>query len=444
VSATRDGDGDREDLARLRAEWLRFRANLFDPESGLPTLSSALDGLRRQLEEGHALAVFALSLGAGKQTEELWGWQTYDQTVRDLVGEIKANRGQGAVPDGLLCLPAIRSDEAFLFVTASNGSGVAMSAEELAEKARRLDAYIGERLVARSHRPETGRRFVGASMLYFDPKVRVERMIYRAIREARTHVDEQNADVDSERGDLLRGIIADGAITPVFQPIWDLANQRIVAVEALSRGPGGSGFDDGESLFSFAERAELLLPLERVCRRRILEEARQLPAGTLLFINLSPAAASDEDFLGHVFEDLVRKMGFEPSRVVLEITERTCALQKDLFERILRELRREGFLLAVDDIGTGYASFSSLAEIAPDYLKFDSVFVHGIHRHQIKRDLLDAMLSFARKSETRVIAEGIETPEELATLQELGVPLGQGYLLARPAPVADVRALLEV
>jgi len=136
-------------------------------------------------------------------------------------------------------------------------------------------------------------------------------------------------------------------------------------------------------------------------------------------------------------------MHFEPSRIVLEITERTYALHHDLFRDVITELRREGFRIAVDDMGTGYASFSSLAEIEPDYLKFDSVFVHEIHRHKIKRDLLDAMLSFARKTDTQVIAEGIETPEELNTLIELGVPLGQGYLLARPKPIAEALAFVK-
>ena len=88
-------------------------------------------------------------------------------------------------------------------------------------------------------------------------------------------------------------------------------------------------------------------------------------------------------------------------------------------------------------MGTGYASFSSLAEIRPDYLKFDSVFVHEIQHHRIKRDLLDAMLTFARKTDTCVIAEGIETEEELGTLIQLGVPLGQGFFLARPTPLAE-------
>ncbi len=92
----------------------------------------------------------------------------------------------------------------------------------------------------------------------------------------------------------------------------------------------------------------------------------------------------------------------------------------------------------MDDVGTGYSNLTSLAEIEPDYLKFDNVFVRGIDRRSSKQDLLEALLSFARKMNTKVIAEGIETREELKILQTLGVPFGQGFLLARPMPVAEI------
>jgi EAL domain-containing protein (putative c-di-GMP-specific phosphodiesterase class I) len=423
-----------EDARRLRAEWLQFRARLHDSDSGLPTLAGVVDDLRRQLEEGSSVGVFTLSLHVEQQLEEAWGWQAYDRLVVEFIRALKADRGNGQVPDGMLCLPAVRSDEVFLFVRLD--AGAALEAD-FADRARQLDSYVKDFLAQRLPNSERFRNYVGSSVILSDPKVRVERLIYRGIRQARGQGYDRSARAEIRGTEVLRSIIAEGRINPVFQPIFDLSSHGVVAFEALSWGPPGSGFEDGESLFSFAERADLLLPLERVCRRRILEEAGPIGGRQLLFINLSPAAASDREFLDGAFEVLVREMRFEPSRIVLEITERTYALHHDVFKNVITELRREGFGIAVDDMGTGYASFSSLAEIEPDYLKFDSVFVHEIHRHKIKRDLLDAMLSFARKTDTQVIAEGIEELDELNTLIELGVPLGQGYLLARPKPIAE-------
>ena len=106
--------------------------------------------------------------------------------------------------------------------------------------------------------------------------------------------------------------------------------------------------------------------------------------------------------------------------------------------QVLSKFRQQNFRIAVDDVGTGYSNLTSLAEIEPDYLKFDNVFVRGIDRRRTKQDLLEALMSFARKMKTKVIAEGIETREELKVLQSLGVPYGQGFLLARPMPGSEI------
>jgi EAL domain-containing protein (putative c-di-GMP-specific phosphodiesterase class I) len=139
-----------------------------------------------------------------------------------------------------------------------------------------------------------------------------------------------------------------------------------------------------------------------------------------------------------MFLEQIDKLGLAPDRIVLEITERTYAVYEGLFREVLSRFRSQSFRIAVDDVGTGYSNLTSLADIEPDYLKFDHVFVRGIDRQQRKLELLEALLSFARKMRTQVIAEGIETREELKVLQNLGVPYGQGFLLARPMPVAEI------
>ena len=111
---------------------------------------------------------------------------------------------------------------------------------------------------------------------------------------------------------------------------------------------------------------------------------------------------------------------------------------------MISKFRSQNFRIAVDDVGTGYSNLSSLADIEPDYLKFDNVFVRGIDRRQVKQDLLEALMSFARKMHTKVIAEGIETREELRVLQSLGVPYGQGFLLARPMPVNEIERFASI
>ena len=189
---------------------------------------------------------------------------------------------------------------------------------------------------------------------------------------------------------------------------------------------------------ALAARTELLGPLERVCREISIEAAAHSDSGRKLFLNLSPAAASDPEFLSPRFYQRVQAHGLKPENVVLEITERTYVVYESLFLEVLSRFREQGFGIAVDDVGTGYSSLSSLAEIEPDYLKIDNVFVREIDQRKVKQDLLEALLIFARKMKTQVIAEGIERPEELKALQAIGVEYGQGFLLAKPMSIEEI------
>ena len=126
--------------------------------------------------------------------------------------------------------------------------------------------------------------------------------------------------------------------------------------------------------------------------------------------------------------------GLTPGDVVIEITERLAVERKTAFAEALARLKECGFRLAVDDMGTGYSSLQALAEIQPEYLKFDVSLVRDIHKSPIKRSLLESLRDFAGKIEARVIAEGIEQPEELDALLALGIELGQGFLFHTERP----------
>jgi len=429
---------DLDDTANLRAEWMQYRSRLFDRESGLPTLPSVVDEVRRQLEDGVSVALFTFMLNAERQVEEIWGWQAYDKLIADFVKALKNLSEKGVVPPGLLCVPAVRSDEILSFVpfpANSHESGTSMS-ERLTRLTADYESFVRGFLMGRLNTIDRYSSHVGHSLIMFDPKVRVERVVYRGLREARGEVYKETATAEEHGAEVLKGILARRDIVSVFQPIYDLVERKVTAVEALSRGPSGSGFEDAESLFSLAERTNLVIALERLCRRRSLEEAAKAKWEQLIFINLSPAAAQDADFLdGRLLRDVV-ELEIDPHRVVIEITERTYAQYQDLFTSVIGELRNEGFRMAVDDLGSGYSNLSSLAEIKPEFLKFDHHFTKDIQRHRIKQDLLGAILSFAMDSNTQVIAEGIETEAEFEALRRLGVPLGQGYYLARPGPLA--------
>ena len=431
--------GEPFDAASMRAEWLQSRARLHDNAVGLPTLPAVVDDVRRQLEDFGSVALLAFALATERQVEETWGWQFYDDLIRDFVAGLRALEGRGELPPGLLCVPAVRSDEILCFVPTSARNGSDLSPQEwLRSLASRMDTYVSTFLGDRLTAADRYSSHVGQALIHFDPKVRVERAVYRGLNEARGEVYRRTANAEERGTEILRGILADESVVSLFQPIHDLVEDRVTGVEALSRGPAGSGLEDAERLFSLAEKAGLVIPLERLCRRRSLEAAARAGWGRLVFLNLSPAAAQDTDFLEGRLVREVLNLYLDPRQVVVEVTERTYAENQELFSRVLGELRKEGFRVAVDDLGSGYSNLSALADIKPEFLKFDHLFTKDIHRNRIKQDLLGAILSFAMKMDTQVIAEGIESIDELEALRRLGVQLGQGYFLGRPAPIEVV------
>jgi EAL domain-containing protein (putative c-di-GMP-specific phosphodiesterase class I) len=156
-------------------------------------------------------------------------------------------------------------------------------------------------------------------------------------------------------------------------------------------------------------------------------------APLFLAINMSPATA-----LHMVDHEL-----FTPtvaSRIVIELTEHVPIEDYTAVRGAFAGVRLQGTRLSADDLGAGYAGFRHLVRLQPDIIKLDISLISGIHRNTEKRALTRAMVSFAHEVGAQLIAEGVEEPEELTALQELGVPWAQGYLLGRPGSLAAMAA----
>ncbi|HEV8611146.1 MAG TPA: EAL domain-containing protein [Thermoanaerobaculia bacterium] len=430
------------ELVALRGKWQKERKRLYDPDTGLPTVAALMEDLVGQLRERGSLSILSFSPGSEGRVEEVWGWKAYDDLLVDFVRRLKSFQADGIIPAGVFCLPHVSSDEVLLMIDPEAAARDRIPALE--QKAGELDLFIRGYLAERADLPGRFRSFVGASRVHADPRRRPERLVYSAVRDARDRVTRQTIRAEIRGAAILQEIINRRDITPLFQPVIDLSTGEMIGMEALSRGPKGSDLESGETLFSLAERTELLGPLERVCRDVSLQAAAANLNGRKLFMNLSPAAASDPEFLGPRFRDSLASFGIAPSSIVLEITERTYVVYESLFRDVLSRFREQNFGIAVDDVGTGYSSLASLADIQPDYLKFDHVFVRDLDRRQIKQDLLEALMSFARKMNTRVIAEGIETREELEALRALGVEYGQGFLFAPGVSIDEISRYYRV
>ena len=235
-------------------------------------------------------------------------------------------------------------------------------------------------------------------------------------------------------GEALMRIIREETITSVFQPIVSLRDGSVLGHEALSRGPAGTDMESPDMLFSVAEAVREIWELERLCRAKALTAMQYARVDTMLFLNVNPNVVEDVKFQKGFTKDYLRQFGIEPDRVIFEITERTASRNMEEFKRLIGYYKGQQYKIAIDDAGAGYSGLNLITDLQPHYLKLDMQLIRGIDRDTVKQALVKSLQEFAKVTGTYLIAEGIETREELEKLIHIGVHYGQGYYIQRPAP----------
>lgn len=410
---------------RLRTEWLRFKGHLYDSLTALPALPAVVENVRRILESRGGADVVYLDLGRSGRHETKLGWAVYDEAVKLFASHLVALRDVGALgSEDILCLHTVRSDRFIVFLAGRSGDG-----EGTRARTQKLLAAVKTRLEQSPPGNPLRQMHVatGCARIGLDPMIRSERLIQQAVADAMMMSLVEKEGIEASRRDELARMIAEGGVRAVFHPIVRLSTREVVGHEALTRPLTGTAFDSVEELFSFAESTDLIVEFERLCRATAIRSVARVPGRGLLFLNASARAVEDPEWGSGVTERQLAEAGLSPHDVVIEITERVAITRHDAFGAALRLFKERGYRVAVDDMGAGYSSLTALASIEPDFLKFDTSLVREIDRSSIKRSLLDSLRSLAEKIGARVIAEGIERPEELETLKGLGIELGQGF-----------------
>lgn len=219
-----------------------------------------------------------------------------------------------------------------------------------------------------------------------------------------------------------------GSLWMAFQPIVSLRMHGPFAYEALVRSHE-PGFANPMPLLAFAEKHGRIHELSRGIRELCADAAANVPKGTLLFINVHAQDLFDPELFSSQ-----SALASYASRVVLEITERGAIDEiSDVGDRI-RRLRDLGFMVAIDDLGAGYAGLSSIVMLEPDFVKLDMSLTRDLAASPLRKRLVGSMVEACRDVGIRLVAEGVENERELLALRELGCDLLQGYHFARPQP----------
>ncbi|MEQ9814926.1 MAG: EAL domain-containing protein [Azospirillaceae bacterium] len=237
-----------------------------------------------------------------------------------------------------------------------------------------------------------------------------------------------------ERQDRIHSVLSQQAFDIVYQPIWRLREPALAGVEALCRFTGRP-YRSPDIWFGEAAKTGRGTDLELMVIERALDALPRLPDGAYLSVNASPVTIASGR--------LAALLDGRPlARLVVEVTEDTPVADYDRLVEAMAPLRDGGARLAVDDTGTGHAGLRHLLRLVPEIIKLDLTLTRGVDGDVARRALVSALMFFGRETGAEVVAEGIETDAQLATLLSLGVALGQGFRLGAPATLDDLADVL--
>jgi EAL domain-containing protein (putative c-di-GMP-specific phosphodiesterase class I) len=357
---------------------------------------SRLDGTTQHLEVVESSVPFLFPEGATQRQETSLCQAVLDGDLPPVMADLKQHPAAMALPAARL--PRLRSFVT-VPVTLSDGSlygtfcAAGLSSDkELTERDRALMEVLAS-----------------AASVIIEPEVRT-----------RATTDEVLGRLDP--------LMADGGPTVVLQPIVELATGRRVGAEALSRFPAAWG-KAPDVVFGEAHAVGVGHRLELLALERAAEHLERVDG--YVAMNVSPATLLTPEcrqLLGRLPAD----------RILLELSEHDQVEDYDLLRAALAPLRADGLRLAIDDVGAGFSSLRHIVLTAPDVIKLDRSIVDGIHADPVLTVLVRSLVDFAHGCEARLVAEGIETPEDAAALLALQVDHGQGWHFGRPGPAADL------
>jgi len=228
-------------------------------------------------------------------------------------------------------------------------------------------------------------------------------------------------------------ILYSKSFTSHFQPIIDMENNSIFGHEALIRGvyPDGTLMYPDE-IFKKSGRNNTNFKLDQICRETALKTAATKRINKKIFINFLPTSIYDPEFCLQSTVKWAKQLEYDPKNIVFEVVETEKVKDKEHLKTILNFYREKGFLIALDDVGEGYSSLNMIIDIKPDIIKIDRNIIDNIQKDTMKQSIYKALKQISDDNNIKLLAEGVETVEELNKVRELGVDYVQGYYYSKP------------
>lgn len=406
------------------------------PEAGVASLSEEIPTIADRFARSGSVGLLLIDAHALGRIEELYGRNAWAQAHERLTRTVESLICYRLGPKDMLLSGEVgRNEVVILFFREAH------DAEFFQHELPALRIEVREgiekrgRQIANPYLREPFHTPMGVSMAFCNPTIGTGAQVLRLLESARRDC-ELHANLEARRNrESLIDILLRRRIRSVYEPIVEVKSRTVFGYEALARGPRDHALHSALALFETAEKEELLYPLDCLCRRSGLVGAKGLPEDTTLFLNVRPTAIHDPDFRSASLRKTLEVSGLAPHDVVLEISEQESIENFEIFREIRDYYRKLGFRIALDDTGAGYASLEAVVELSPDFIKVDRAFVRGVDEDPARQELLHALQRVANNLGSEIIAEGLDTLEELATLSDLEIRYGQGWLFGHPNPL---------
>jgi EAL domain-containing protein (putative c-di-GMP-specific phosphodiesterase class I)/DNA-binding response OmpR family regulator len=429
-----------ERLLQTVSDVLRDASVYYDEITGLPTLANVQVEVQRRLFDHSQLGILYVTLDGVHALEQQQGFEAVDEVFRLIGKRLSETRGRLIRNEDFVSVSSLGN--AFLVVLAPARDHGFVDEDDL----RLVKDRLEEELLAFLENELENKLlahvdlYVGFSRLGQSPKIRFKRALLQAIEQATRSIQQQRSEVQHRLGAEFERVISKSQITCVYQPIVRLDGFTVIGYELLARGPLRSELHRPDALFEVA-RAENRVPeLDRLCRMMAARGSATRPAKYLRFINTEPI-----DLLSGTHGDMAVQEFIDAtpeelrSQTVIEITENSVIDDFARMRHVVERLRKQGFRIAIDDAGAGYAGLQTMVEIEPDFIKLDMSLTRHLERSVVKQKLIGTLRDFCRQADIALVAEGIETQEQLDVLLALDITYGQGFLFAHPGSPYPLR-----
>jgi EAL domain-containing protein (putative c-di-GMP-specific phosphodiesterase class I) len=393
-----------------------------------------LPDLERELAERGSLGVLVLDASPLAVIEDKYGTLAYEEVRQRIFRTLDESRGKDYRQGDLLCLDRPRGARFLFLLDHKRRRTVPLCVADLKTARQRILSSLVPKLAkaAFPYLKEGPSLDVAHGLAVNNPLLHAQRVIERAIEEAlgqATHL--RRAD---ELGVLerLQDILLRERVRTDYQAIFRMQEGTIMGFEALSRGPRGSGLELPDALFGAATANNLVVELDRLCRKRALLSSGRIPSNAKIFVNTLPATLRDPQFRDKALIEFLDRVQVKPERIVIEITEHLIIENLDIFLDTMGYFTSLGMSFAVDDVGAGYSGLDTIAKLRPGYIKIDMGLVRDVHASEFNRRMVKNLIALGHGIGAEVLAEGIQKEEEAQVLRGIGVDYGQGYHLARP------------